>query len=194
MKHRHWLSCLILALIASVPTVRVWAQELPLRAPTRQDVFVFGSSYQRDRALIDAVRSRLFPKLGDDYEVIGHASEGYNCIAWSLGITTKWVWPGEGEIRDFDALNGRFGYRRMARPDISLQPGVDKIVLFAIKGDDGKWKVTHQARQLRDGSWSSKLGKLPLIRHRSLAAVSGPTYGVPVAVYFRSRLVLAEAP
>ena len=46
-------------------------------------------------------------------------------------------------------------------------------------------EVTHGALQDRDGTWTSKLGQLALIRHRTPAALNGPTYGQPVAVYAR---------
>src|SRR5437016_5479833 len=51
---------------------------------------------------------------------------------------------------------------------------------------DGTVKeITHAALQEPDGSWASKLGNLPLIRHANPYAVDGPTYGVPVATYVR---------
>ena len=36
-----------------------------------------------------------FPHLGKDFEVLGPATKQYNCIAWSIGVTDQWVWPGE---------------------------------------------------------------------------------------------------
>src|SRR5438270_5474904 len=42
-----------------------------------------------------------FPHLGRDYEVLGPATAKYNCIAWSIGVTNRWVWPGD-RIEDFD--------------------------------------------------------------------------------------------
>jgi hypothetical protein len=41
--------------------------------------------------------------------------------------------------------------------------------------------------QERDRTWTSKLGQLALIRHATADALSGPTYGQPVAVYVRAR-------
>ena len=56
---------------------------------------------------------------------------------------------------------------------------MDKVVLFAVNRD-GKAEITHACRQLPDGTWSSKLGSLPLIRHLKPDDVAGPTYGAPV--------------
>jgi hypothetical protein len=67
-----------------------------------------------------------------------------------------------------------------------VQPGVDKIVLYG-KQERGRWVVTHQVRQLSKGTWTSKLDKLALIRHRTPEALSGPSYGQPIAVYVRVR-------
>src|SRR5262245_24545923 len=65
-----------------------------------------------------------FPHLKGNYEVLSPATPNYNCIAWSLGITTKWVWPGD-RVADFDQLNARFGYSRVQGLDFRVQPGVD---------------------------------------------------------------------
>lgn len=72
----------------------------------------------------------------------------------------------------------------MKRLDFSLQRGVDKIVLYG-KISHGRIVVTHQARQLRDGTWSSKLGKMALICHATPDALNGLSYGRPLAVYYR---------
>jgi hypothetical protein len=35
-----------------------------------------------------------FPKLRDgSFEIIGDATDEYNCIAWAAGDTTAWWWP-----------------------------------------------------------------------------------------------------
>jgi len=122
----------------------------------------------------------------------------YNCIAWSLGITDEWVWPGES-VKAFDGLYAGRGYKRLAARDYGPEPGVEKVVLFGtlkdvrLKTADGKSReevmvvATHAARQEADGTWTSKLGGLARIRHRTPEAVAGGTYGDPVAVYARPK-------
>ena len=55
--------------------------------------------------------------------------------------------------------------------DGELEPGYLKLAIYAI-GNDTK----HMARQLSDGSWTSKLGVERDITH-TLAAVEGQHYG-----------------
>jgi hypothetical protein len=62
-----------------------------------------------------------------------------------------------------------------------LAEGVEKVALYAKDG-----VVTHAARQLADGWWTSKLGSNIDMRHR-LDAVEGPTYGRVVQCLARPR-------
>jgi type VI secretion system secreted protein VgrG len=137
------------------------------------------------RILLSRVERRSFPRLGGNFEVLAPRTKVYNCIAWSIGITNRWVWPGY-TISAFDQLYGSYGYRRISTKDYRLQPGVQKIVLYGHVSKNGRIKCTHGARQLADGTWTSKLGKLPLIRHMSPDALNGPSYGRPIAVYVKS--------
>jgi hypothetical protein len=137
------------------------------------------------------VERKAFPHLGREYEVLGPATKVYNCIAWAIGITNKWVWPARpgktATVADFDDLYGRYGYRRVKGLNFDLHPNYHKLVLYAKRGKNGNWEPTHGARQLSDGSWSSKLGQLPLIRHLEPDDLDGNSYGVPIAVYVRPR-------
>lgn len=122
------------------------------------------------------VVSPQFPKLGDSFEVIAPASENYNCISWSLGVTDRWLWPGNGTLEAADRLNGSYGYRRLATLDYS--PG-DKIVVYGVNGI-----VRHQCRMM-DGKWTSKMGQDVLIRFDDPEALTGRNFGRPIAVYVR---------
>jgi hypothetical protein len=137
------------------------------------------------------VERKAFPHLGHEYEVLGPATKVYNCIAWSIGITNRWVWPARpgqpATVRDFDELYGRYGYRRVKGLNFDKAVGSDKLVLYVKRKPDGTIEPTHGARQLSDGSWSSKLGQLPLIRHLDPDDLDGASYGVPFAVYVRSQ-------
>ncbi len=141
----------------------------------------------KDRAGLETAELRkTFPHLGRDYELLSPATKNYNCIAWWIGVTNKWVWPGE-KVADFDRLYGTNGYQRIGVLDYSRKAGLDKIVLYGKRKGDGAWAATHGARQLADGSWSSKLGALPLIRHLEPGDVDGDCYGIPIAVYVRTQ-------
>jgi hypothetical protein len=142
------------------------------------------------RILYSPGERRSFPYLGTKFEVLAPRTKVYNCIAWSVGIRNRWVWPGV-TISAFDQLYGSHGFRRvrtgrLSKSDYRPVPGIQKIVLYAIVYKNGKVKCTHGARQLPDGTWTSKLGKLPLIRHLTPQALNGPSYGRPIAVYVKS--------
>jgi hypothetical protein len=137
-----------------------------------------------------------FPKLGR-FEVLapstGKAGEkgAYNCIAHSIKVYSRWVWPGT-KVADFDKLYSSYGYRRVKGLDYSFDRRYEKVVLYA-KVTKGKWECTHGSRQLADGTWTSKLGAGPLIRHNRPESVAGPSYGKPIAVYVKPRKLKTAA-
>jgi hypothetical protein len=155
---------------------------IAVRPPTR-----FGAlnrvRYPTERALL--LRSGGFPRLGQNFEVLAPHTGIFNCVAWSLGITDRWVWPGNS-LADFDRTYGRHGYRRLRTLDYRRQPGIEKIVLFGQFKQGRALECTHAARQASDGTWTSKLGQLPLIRHLTPDALSGSSYGRPIAVFARA--------
>jgi hypothetical protein len=138
---------------------------------------------------------KAFPNLGS-YEILAASTLKsksklpYNCIAHTLRIYDRWVWPADpgkdAYVSDFDRLYGSHGYKRMAKMDYRFNSKLDKIVLYG-KKKDGKTVCTHGSRQLADGTWTSKLGQGALIRHKTPGAVSGPDYGKPIAVYVKAR-------
>jgi hypothetical protein len=150
--------------------------------PWKQPLDANRDAEQREKV---AQVKKDFPRLGGLYEVMGPSTKGYNCIAWSIGVTDRWVWPGE-TVADFDRLYGQEGYRRVKGLPLALEENRDRIVLYG-KTVDGTVKATHAARQLEDGSWSSKLGAAPLIRHLDARDVDGVAYGDPLAVYVRGK-------
>jgi hypothetical protein len=157
----------------------------PYKVPLDQDRF----PDERGR-LAAATERKAFPHLGREFQVLGPATMNYNCIAWAVGVTNQWVWPikpgKEPSVADFDVLFGKHGYRRVKGLNFDLKTGTQKIVLYG-KRKGQTWEPTHVARQLFDGSWSSKLGNLPLVRHLEPSDLDGGVYGVPIAVYVRSR-------
>lgn len=134
-----------------------------------------------DRGWVDS----SFRNIKGEFEVTGGATNQYNCIAWSLGVTSRWINP-PATLGACDRLNAQYGYYRTSGLDFSQRAGFEKVVLYGKKNAAGQvTEFTHQARQLRDGSWTSKLGSGVQIRHVSPNGLDGGTYGVPVAVYHR---------
>ena len=102
----------------------------------------------------------------------------------SLTFTVSIDWP-EGVPRQYtvEAYAGAFravGFE--VCEDAVFEDGVEKEAIFA----DPNGSPTHAARQLNDGTWTSKLGQLEDIRHQNLDQVSEGDYGKPVLVLRRS--------
>lgn len=184
------VSALALALVnPNLGAGKVFAAEPAVR-PVKKVAKPFDTDKSPEERARVKGNGKDFPRLGDDFEVLSGSSKSFNCIAWSCGNTQEWIWPAQpgapGSLAAFDSLYGKLGYRRATGLDFRRQPGVDKLVLYG-RVQNGQMACTHAARQSADGTWTSKLGKLPLIRHRTPDALSGPEYGQPVAVYVRAR-------
>ena len=149
------------------------------------------SAYRFERLCLSTpFARRRVPALGGDYQVFGRSTIRYNCISYSLGIRDRWISPvtGPGRLPFLwaDRVYGRLGYRRLPAADLRPSPGSEKVAVYAILGGDGRVaRLTHAAVQLPDGSWASKVGPFALIRHRTPAAMEGPSHGRVVAVYAR---------
>lgn len=124
----------------------------------------------------------------------------YNCIAWAAHDTHHgFWWPDDDSYWPFGikrepttdcfVLTFRWlGYR--VCDNSRFEFGYEKVALFAL-GQEPK----HMARQLRDGTWTSKCGEWEDITHFTLDAVEsyGPDpvfgeYGRPVL--FMKRLTI----
>jgi hypothetical protein len=138
-----------------------------------------------DRKILEGARERKnFPFLMTNYEVLAPGGgRTYNCISWSIGVTERWIWPGN-KVEDFDRLYAPYGYKRTGDLDWSLKPGVHKLVLYGHKRPGGIMP-THAAKQEPNDTWTSKLGGLARIRHIYVEDLNGPSYGEPVAVYVK---------
>ena len=116
----------------------------------------------------------------------------YNCIAWALGVNDAWWWPDVMEVyywpphlprvaspEVFSKLFEEHGYSPCSSG--AFTPGVTKIALYTREG-----KVTHAARQLSNGKWTSKLGSDADISHGRTSDVECRLYG-NVTSYFQAQ-------
>jgi hypothetical protein len=115
----------------------------------------------------------LFPRLpAAGYRVTSPTDDVYNCIAWALGITDNWWWPGDPDrtywpdnlprertLAAFRQLFAGFGYDECIGD--GLETGFEKVAIFA----NALGQPTHAARQLPTGRWTSKLGESEDIDH-----------------------------
>ena len=135
----------------------------------------------KDRAILSELE-RDFPLLRKfGYTVTSPRNNKYNCIAWSLHDDAKWWWPkppwywptSVPRIATVSAFTMAYALQGYAICDSrEREDGFEKVALYI--GSDGL--VTHAARQLQDGSWTSKLGAEFDISH-SLEAIECQTYG-----------------
>lgn len=142
--------------------------------------------------------SASFPHLtASNSRPTSPVNDCYNCIAWAAGDHERWWWPDANyqyywpsdvqraeTIPAFVEAFAKLGFEQCATD--SYQAATEKLALFV----NAQGRPTHAARQLRDGWWTSKLGKSIDIEH-ALDAVCGPCYGT-VAMCF-ARLGHSEA-
>jgi hypothetical protein len=134
---------------------------------------------QRARQVIPRIFTRL---QYESFEVKSPRTTDYNCIGWAAGDNQHWWWPGgrywptglraDDSIPAFVAAFAAQGYE--PSDSAALETGFEKIALYV----DERERVTHAARQLPDGCWTSKLGPQWDINH-TLEGVCGqpPAYG-----------------
>lgn len=144
-------------------------------------------------------RENVFPSLfANGYAVMSEEDFQYNCIAWAAGDenTQNWwtpfslghgyYWPeGLPKRADLDTFAKLYeicgGYTGCETGE--LESGFEKIALDV--GNDGE--VTHAARQIPDGTWTSKLGEWEDINHRAPESLCGPDYGTVAKFLKRDR-------
>ena len=122
----------------------------------------------------NAERMYIRPESTSHYSVTSPSTDDYNCIAWAAGRDDVWAWPGRERyhwwppnlprVSTVEAIAAWFisiGYEAVASSEAEL--GYERVAIYA--NTDGL--PTHVARQLPDGSWTSKIGMLEDIRHLS---------------------------
>jgi len=138
---------------------------------------------------------QLFPRLREgEFKITSQRDTRYNCVAWAAGDVRRWWWPAEsplafwppkvkrGEsISSFIDAFGTLGYELTGSGH--HEEGIEKVAIFA----SADRVPTHIARQLADGSWTSKIGCLEDIAHIEVDGVGGSDYGEVAAFLGRHR-------
>ena len=142
------------------------------------------------------------PRLTQDNHAITSCYDTrYNCIAWAASDILRWwepasgthhgrpnYWPAdvpkEWNVAAYAAAFATLGY--VDSGNGFLEPGWEKVALFAVESG-GNFSVEHAARQLPDGTWTSKLGDCEDITHMSVTDVCCPDYG-SVVRFLKRRL------
>ena len=141
-----------------------------------------------------------FPNLkSTPWTLTSVETDDYNCIAFAANDTTrKWdpdtsggrYWPSgvprSLELSSFIRLyevEGGF----IPCDNSNLEPGLEKIAIYCNKNPVlNITEVSHAARQLPTGKWTSKLGDWDDIQHDTLEAFEGDFYGKAVQILKRA--------
>ena len=133
---------------------------------------------------INAELEQDWPSLArTSYRITSKHTGNYTCLAWAIEETDRWwsplpdddyYWP-EGIPREvamsaFVQAYETMGF--MVCDDGELETGVEKLAIYATSDA----RPQHVARQLPNGLWTSKLGRLEDIEHE-LDGLSGALYG-----------------
>jgi len=136
---------------------------------------------------------KTFPNLiGSGYTVTSPETTEYNCIAWAVNETNAWWWPDSFNLgywppqiprkETIDAFIKAYALFRYAPcKNLQLEAGFEKIAIYV----DSSGTPTHAARQLSNGHWTSKLGRLEDIEHYSLDSL--PEYGTAAVILKRKK-------
>jgi hypothetical protein len=115
----------------------------------------------------------------------------YNCIAWAANDLNRYWWPSPhpryywpngfplaNTIENFVITFGAQTFQVCEHQD--LETGYEKVALYAKDGGP-----THMARMLPNGRWTSKLGDMWDIEHKTLEGLEGSGYGQVVKLLKR---------
>ena len=139
-----------------------------------------------------------FPNLRrGEYRITSPETTDYNCIAHAADKADNWWWPvgtgaywptdtAEETLEAFVQAYRTEGYAVYEEQIREWEPGFEKVAIYV----DDAGEPTHAAKQLPDGSWTSKLGEWEDIQHRTLEAMEdkgglGLGYGVVALIMKR---------
>jgi len=125
-----------------------------------------------------------FPRILDEgYQITSPKATTYNCVAWAASEDTRWWWPDQYHqyywplrtrnllLETFKEAFSTLGYSPCGM-DASLESGFEKVAVYT-----SGFHVTHMARQLSSGEWTSKCGTLEDISHPALTGLECSEYG-----------------
>jgi hypothetical protein len=115
-----------------------------------------------------------FPNLRV-WNVTAPSSRTYNCISWTVGVTTDWLWPGSS-VSDFDAFYASYGWTPSSNGNREYRKR--KIALWAIGS-----ACKHGSLEYTACDWhESKCGSLERIIHDKFQ-MEGGSYGEIIKYY-----------
>lgn len=145
---------------------------------------------------INAELEKDWPGLScTEYQVTSSHTPLYNCLAWAIEESDRWwsplpeddyYWP-EGVPREVSITAFVKAYETLdfqVCKTADREENLEKIAIYATPDN----KPQHVARQLPNGRWTSKLGRLEDIEHK-LIGLEGKLYGSPHTFMSRPKKV-----
>lgn len=162
-----------------------------------------------DTSINRSLLANVFPDLAKDanFKILSECTDVYNCIAWAMGYTDRWVdhfvgaghwWPNDvARNTDPETLIAAFKAEGFEISDNFLfEEGYSKVVLYK-KKDREEW--THAARVVTSDIEYSKFGRAWDGQHshdvlyRTGIGKEQQSYGVAYAYMKRKDTVLKRA-
>src|SRR6202035_3838655 len=109
--------CVIVALVVMLTPALALAGNPAVSQTEQKTSTDLASRLEADRqALLSPTVQTRFPRLGNNFELLGPSTPEFNCIAHTLGIHNRWVNPATGPetnpLAEMDKLYAPQGYRR----------------------------------------------------------------------------------
>ncbi|MHB1423753.1 MAG: DUF7689 domain-containing protein [Gemmataceae bacterium] len=125
---------------------------------------------------------QIWPRMNVDAVVVAdEATNRYNCLSWTLGITTHWVWPWGSRNptkAEFDALYHSYGFSPCGAGTIaSFGLDLHSMTHGSISGPE------------HGPQWESKCGAWLRIQHGLGEMEGGSLYGNVLGFYSRAALM-----
>ena len=128
-----------------------------MKLRVKREVEVFPN--KKDREAERAYARKLFPDL-TSFSIIGKEDWSYNCLAYVIGVTDRWI--GSDEIFDTTKSAVRFLSNYYAVIPVKKKVKGSKLIALFGFGD----RVEHFAISDSRGWWKSKTGAFYVLRHR----------------------------
>ena len=120
-----------------------------------------------------------WPKMNVERVIVsGEATPRYNCLAWTLGITSHWVWPWGGREPtkvEFDKFYRKHGFYPSSGGTVSAFGASANVMKHGSISGEG-----HGSR------WESKCGSWLRIQH-GLGEMEGGGYGKVIGFYSKNQ-------
>jgi hypothetical protein len=128
---------------------------------------------------------QIWPRINVDAVIVtDEPTNRYNCVAWTLGISTTWIWPWglrNPTKAEFDALYVSYGFSPGGSGDIAaFGLNLQSMTHGSISGPE------HGPR------WESKCGAWLRIQHGLGEMEGGNLYGNVLGYYSRARLMTTD--